>query len=233
MHKGKTSSTKPFSMGGQPQSNKYSGQLLLNHQKAMPMPFPNNYSQVQPPQNLFDNMYDYQEPANNGKLMKDVANTPKKSQIQNNFMNKAAPNVYNPSLYQNANPSYNNYQQNAQRGQNGKENIVNSEYLTNNAGQANQNGNMLFNQNAQNYNTQQVSDSIKDINSIKIRNEEDLLALNQRHQQLINVILGEEEEIISIHRQHIDDIVDCVKQVTTLITLFSNFFIGNGIIERR
>lgn len=220
MHKGKSSSTKPFSMGAQP--NKYAGQLLLNPQRSnpMPMPFPNHYAQVQPPQSLFDNTYDYQEPVNNGKLMKDVANTPKKSQIQNNFMNKAAQNVYNPSLYQNGNPSYNNYLQqqshNPQRGQNGKENIANLEYMSN------QQGNMFFNQNTPlQVNMQQVSDQIKDISNIKIRNEEDLLALNQRHQQLINVILGEEEEIISIHRQHIDDIVDCVKQVTTFLSSFS------------
>jgi len=196
-------------MGAQPQTNKYANQLLLNPQSKVPMPFPNNYSQVQPPQNLFDNTYDYQEqPAHpqQGKLMKDVANTPKKSQIQNNFMNKAAPNVYNPSLYQNNNPSYNNFLQQPRN----KENIVNSDYMSN-LGQANQNGNMLFNQNQ--YNSNIPQDNVKDIASIKIRNEEDLLALNQRHQQLINVILGEEEEVISIHRQHIDDIVDCVKQV--------------------
>jgi len=56
------------------------------------------------------------------------------------------------------------------------------------------------------------------IENFKARNEEDLLMLNQRHQQLINLILSEEEEVISTHRQHIDDMVDCVKQEMVLLS---------------
>lgn len=43
--------------------------------------------------------------------------------------------------------------------------------------------------------------------------EESLQQINKRHEELINVILAEEEEVISLHRQHIDDMVDLVKQV--------------------
>jgi len=217
--KNKSSSTKQSFNGNNnlPQSNKYANQLLLNQQKAINFPTGmNNYNHIQPPQNLFDNAFDYQEtPNGGGKLMKDVVNTQNK--MQSNFMlNKHMSNVYQPSLYQNTNttPSYQNFlqQQNqGQRVQNGKENLMNTEYQVNSLGQMSQNTT------SHTYNGSQVYDQTKDIASIKIRSEEDLVALNQRHQQLINIILGEEEEVISIHRQHIDDIVDCVKQEMVLL----------------
>jgi kinesin family protein 2/24 len=37
------------------------------------------------------------------------------------------------------------------------------------------------------------------------------------HEKLVELILEEEEELISSHRQHIDDVVDLVKQVIILI----------------
>ena len=37
------------------------------------------------------------------------------------------------------------------------------------------------------------------------------------HENLIKVILEEEEELISNHRQHIDDVVDIIKQDMTLL----------------
>jgi hypothetical protein len=36
----------------------------------------------------------------------------------------------------------------------------------------------------------------------------------QDHERLVEVILEEEEELINGHRQHIDDVVDLVKQVS-------------------
>jgi len=206
-----SSSAKPnnlYAANQLPYSNKLAGQLLLNQQKQVSYPNQmNNYMNAQPPQNLFGDTYDYQEPTpnltNGTKLMKDVVNvnTPKKSQLQNNFLNKQPiANNYQPSLYQNAVP-----QPTANpRFQNGKENILNTEYQ--------QNGNIMYNNLVQN-----SSNAAKEIEQMKIKNEEDLLMLNQRHQQLINIILCEEEEVISIHRQHIDDIVDCVKQEMTLL----------------
>lgn len=38
----------------------------------------------------------------------------------------------------------------------------------------------------------------------------------QDHEKLVEVILEEEEELINSHRQHIDDVVDLVKQVRIL-----------------
>lgn len=43
--------------------------------------------------------------------------------------------------------------------------------------------------------------------------EESLQQINKKHEELINLILTEEEEVISMHRQHIDDMVDLIKQV--------------------
>lgn len=43
----------------------------------------------------------------------------------------------------------------------------------------------------------------------------------QDHEKLVEVILEEEEELINSHRQHIDDVVDLVKQVSSnLLKLF-------------
>jgi hypothetical protein len=36
----------------------------------------------------------------------------------------------------------------------------------------------------------------------------------QDHEKLVELILEEEEELINGHRQHIDDVVDLVKQVS-------------------
>ena len=47
------------------------------------------------------------------------------------------------------------------------------------------------------------------------KTEEELQSLNQKHEELINVILAEEQEMILAHRQHIDDIVGITKQVRT------------------
>jgi len=184
-----------------PYSNKLASQLLLNQQKQVNFPnqMNNNYMNAQPPQNLFENTYDYQEPVNGNKLMKDVVNTPKK---QANLLNKLPINNYQPSLYQNVNPQ--------PAVKNGKENIVNAEFQ--------QNGNGVYGNNL-------AHNPVKEIEQMKIKNEEDLIMLNQRHQQLINIILCEEEEVISTHRQHIDDIVDCVKQVDFLLLSFIYQFI--------
>jgi len=43
--------------------------------------------------------------------------------------------------------------------------------------------------------------------------EENLQEITKRHEELITLILAEEEEVISSHRQQIDDMVDLIKQV--------------------
>lgn len=186
----------------QPQSNKAAGQQL---QKQISFPNGMNYANVQPTESLFDNTY---EPATGGNLMKDVVNAPKR--MQNNFVNKQQNAVYQPSLYQNNPPApYNNISQPAdlfsQRPQNGKENISGVDQGAYGAIPG-------YNPNA--YNAAQPKDYL---DSFKVRTEEDLVMLNQRHQQLINLILSEEEVVISMHRQHIDDMVDSVKKEMSLL----------------
>lgn len=57
-----------------------------------------------------------------------------------------------------------------------------------------------------------------DILGWKAHSEEDLHKMSQKHEQLIGIILSEEEEVIGLHRQHIDDMVELVKQVSNLPT---------------
>jgi len=198
-----------------PQANKVVGQLQFNQQK--PISFPNgmnNYSNVQPTESLFDNTY---EPIAGASLMKDVVNAPKRAQMQNNFVNKQPTPVYQPSLYQNNPPVYNNFNQQAplpnQRPQNGKENILGLDQEYN----GNYNAASNYNPNAYN-NAPPVYSQPKDyLDSFKVRTEEDLVILHQRHQQLINQILSDEEVVISMHRQHVDDMVDSVKKEMSLL----------------
>jgi len=179
-----------------PQQNKLPAQLLLGQQKQISFPSSaNNYANVQPTESLFDNTY---ESNSSGNMMKDVVNAPKKSLMQNNLVAKQPTPVYQPSLYQN---NFMNFAQqaplsNQQKPLNGKENIVGSD-----------NGLSSYNPNAYS----------QPIDTLKVRNEADLAVLNQRHQHLINDILSEEEAVLSMHRQHIDDMVDCVKQEMNIL----------------
>jgi len=49
------------------------------------------------------------------------------------------------------------------------------------------------------------------------KGEENLQEITKKHEELINLILTEEEEVISSHRQHIDDMVDLIKQVIIIL----------------
>lgn len=60
----------------------------------------------------------------------------------------------------------------------------------------------------------------KQINKIPVvvpNNQENLEEMSLKHEQLINTILTDEEEVISMHRKHIDDMVEAIKQVDFLI----------------
>ena len=220
----------PLFMGNQlPQTNKMNTQLLLSQQK--PISFQNgisSYGNPQPPEDLFDNAYEHSDRTNGAKLMKDVVNTHKKLTVPNNFLSKQQNgNSYQPTTSQNNNSAYSNmFQQapsNFQRGQNGKENTI----ITEQTNFYNQNGNMMYNMSNANSNSTchqypappVVNQTSNYIETFKAQNEDDLIMLNEKHQELINVILGEEEEVISIHKQQIDDMVDCVKQVKNNIFL--------------
>jgi kinesin family protein 2/24 len=56
-----------------------------------------------------------------------------------------------------------------------------------------------------------------EITNWKAQNEDDLQLMSQKHEQLISLILAEEEEVIGVHRQHIDDTVELVKQEMMLL----------------
>lgn len=48
-------------------------------------------------------------------------------------------------------------------------------------------------------------------------NDDNLYLLSQKHEQIIAVILAEEEDTINSHRQHIDELVELVKQEMMLL----------------
>jgi len=195
VNKGKTSSSKQSTVSAS--QAKPAGQFQLNQQK--PLSFPSNLNaNSQPPESLFSNTYSSSEPNNGAKLMKDVVNTQNRGQqLHNNFF-KPANQVYQPAAYQGGNVT-------AQRTQNGKENIANTQYQNTNSGGSGPKPPPVSNQ------------QTSYIDSFKARNEEDLLMLNQRHQQLVNLILSQEEEVLSVHRQQVDNMVDCVKQEMALL----------------
>jgi kinesin family protein 2/24 len=56
-----------------------------------------------------------------------------------------------------------------------------------------------------------------------IKSDEDFQKLSNEHEKLINNILQEEEDFIQVHKYHIDDVVDLVKQVILFFTYYINF----------
>jgi len=70
-----------------------------------------------------------------------------------------------------------------------------------------------LNQQNMNFNNAQNAHNLDQIKNWTAKNEEDLQVMSQKHEQLIGTILSEEEDVISSHRQHIDDMVELVKQV--------------------
>lgn len=116
----------------------------------------------------------------------------------NNFdpFNNMANNM-NPPMPHNIQP--NAYPQEKIRSYSTMSNNANQQQL--NMNQQNTNFN-----NAQNVNLDQIK-------NWTAKNEEDLQIMSQKHEQLIGTILSEEEDVISSHRLHIDDMVELIKQV--------------------
>ena len=48
------------------------------------------------------------------------------------------------------------------------------------------------------------------------KNEEDLQLMGQKHEELIGQILIEEEDVITSHKSHIDEMVELIKQVNLI-----------------
>lgn len=49
------------------------------------------------------------------------------------------------------------------------------------------------------------------------RNEKDLQEMSDGHEKLINIILAEEEELITAHKEHIDNMVGIIKGEMTIL----------------
>lgn len=126
------------------------------------------------------------------------------------------PNNFNaPDLMRqdNNNGVYNNYAKNQ----------VKNNLATNNQEQRSNNNLILANVNNQmnnlNVNQNNFEGEIDFDNYISkysfsaIRSEDDFQKLSNEHEKLINNILQEEEEFIQLHKNHIDEVVDLVKQV--------------------
>lgn len=206
-----------------PQGNKLGAQLLMGNKPQKPMSFPAAMggAYMRPEEDLFGNAYS-QAPNNEVRSMKDILNMQRKlPQMQNDMFNKQNNNnmQYQAAMYQNNNIlSQQGFQHNAPQPYVDKENIMSNgqdNYMQNGFFGNNQpmmmqgfNNNVQQNQYQNPFNPQKENN-----NNMKARTHEDLVLLHQRHQELINLILSEEEEVLGLHRQHIDDIVDCTKQV--------------------
>lgn len=63
----------------------------------------------------------------------------------------------------------------------------------------------------------QLNDAVPTLQELEARFGADTDALCSEHERLIEQILEEEEELITGHRRHIDDVVDLVKQEMGLL----------------
>lgn len=63
----------------------------------------------------------------------------------------------------------------------------------------------------------QLNDAVPSLQELEARFGADTDALCTEHERLIEQILEEEEELITGHRRHIDDVVDLVKQEMSLL----------------
>lgn len=62
-----------------------------------------------------------------------------------------------------------------------------------------------------------LNDAVPTVEDLERQYAGDTDRLCQEHEHLIEKILEEEEELITGHRRHIDDVVDLVKQEMTLL----------------
>lgn len=148
---------------------------------------------------------------NSAKVPHATSFSPHRNSINNNNNN-------NPGVYHNLVKNPNKNQIN-----NKSNNTLSNNYVT----ASKSNNNLVANLNI-NSGPQNKSEKIKQINCddeidfdnfvskytySEIRSDEDFQKLSNEHEKLINDILQEEEEFIQLHKNHIDDVVDLVKQV--------------------
>ena len=85
----------------------------------------------------------------------------------------------------------------------------------------NNNNNDLYRNKYNNNNTNNaysVDNYISKYKKVEITSDEDFQKLSSIHEQLINDILKEEDEFINIHKNHVDEMVESIKQQMTYIT---------------
>ena len=63
-----------------------------------------------------------------------------------------------------------------------------------------------------------VDNYVSKYKKVDIKSDEDFQKLSSIHEQLISDILKEEDEFINIHKNHVDDMVESIKQQMTYIT---------------
>jgi kinesin family protein 2/24 len=116
------------------------------------------------------------------------------SKNANNSSNQISKNNLKRDNSPNMNKNYSNYSNN---------NIIQYNPITNNIVKSNYD--------------QKGSPNYNKYVDMVVKNEDDLQKLSVAHEKLINEILTEEEDFINGHRNHIDDMVDVVKQEMMLI----------------
>lgn len=115
----------------------------------------------------------------------------------NNNTNKAAPS--NMGLINN---NYNSSSNSNNINSSQKNNLISNSSMVGN--------NNYYNNNS---NTQNViSMNIQQMKNWNAKNEDDLQLIKEKHENLIGLILAEQEQVISAHRGHIDEMVELVKQ---------------------
>ncbi len=129
-------------------------------------------------------------------------------------------NNYAGNNHNNYNNNYtgnNNYNNNYTG--NNNDHLANKNNQNNSNNQNNQNNqNKTNNQNNPN-NIPSNDEYYSKYYNYQVKSDEDFQKLSNKHENLINEILQEEEDFIGQHKGHIDEMVDMVKQVIYFISI--------------
>jgi len=158
-----------------------------------------------------DNMIPYNNNINNNNNFANINNNQNRGIRHNSAKSPNPSNFITHEMNKLESNSNGNYHNNLGKG-NPKNNLISNSNKTNN--------NLLYGQNKANLNNNINFDDeidfdnyISKFNLAEIRSEDDFQKLSNEHEKLINDILQEEEEFIQLHKNHIDDVVDLIKQV--------------------
>ena len=146
-----------------------------------------------------------------GNSNSNINNIHKSSNNNNCFNGNASNSNYsNNQLQMNSNNNF-------IRGSNRKKSASTVRYNNNNK-QINNNNNDLYKTKYNNNNGCSVDNYVSKYKKVDIKSDEDFQKLSSIHEQLISDILKEEDEFINIHKNHVDDMVESIKQQMTYIT---------------